>query len=68
MKLLHFVSGSSVILAGWLAMTFIYHVPAQRYLKTEHELTASVPLAPSLALQTPAHSREPANLPFSVSR
>ena len=35
MKLLHFVSGSSVVLAAWLAVTFVYHVPAQRYLKLD---------------------------------
>jgi len=40
MKLHHFVSGSSVILAGWLAVTFVYHLPAQRYLKSEKDLAA----------------------------
>ena len=35
MKLLHFVSGSSCVLAVWLAVTFVYHVPAQRYLKLD---------------------------------
>ena len=41
MKLLHFVSAASVILAGWLAVTFVYHVPAQRYLKLEKYSTVS---------------------------
>jgi len=55
MKLRHFVSGSSVILAGWLAVTFVYHLPAQRYLKSEKDLAVSpakesslVPAAPLL--------------------
>jgi hypothetical protein len=41
MKLRHFVSGSSAILAGWLAVTFVYHVPAQKYLKPEKFPTTS---------------------------
>jgi len=41
MKLLHFVSGSSVVLAAWLAVTFVYHVPAQRYLKLDKYPTVS---------------------------
>ena len=39
MKLSHFVSGASVILAAWLAVTFVYHVPVQRYLKLEQDMT-----------------------------
>jgi hypothetical protein len=35
MKLSHFVSGSSLVLAGWLAATFFHETPAQRYLKPE---------------------------------
>ena len=35
MKLGHFVSGSSLVLAGWLAVTFVYRVPVQRYVKPE---------------------------------
>jgi len=41
MKLLHFVSGSAVVLAVWLAVTFVYHVPAQRYLKLDKYPTVS---------------------------
>jgi len=41
MKLLHFVSGSSVVLAAWLAVTFVYHLPAQRYLKLDKYPTVS---------------------------
>ena len=35
MKLHHFVSGSAVILAGWLALTFVYDMPSQRYPRLE---------------------------------
>ncbi len=30
-----FVSGSSLILAGWLVATFFYEVPSQRYPKLD---------------------------------
>ncbi len=35
MQLRHFVSGSSVILVGWLAVTFFHQVPSQRYPKLD---------------------------------
>lgn len=31
MNIRNFVSGSSVVLAGWLGVTFLNDVPAQRY-------------------------------------
>jgi len=31
MKIRHFVSGSSVILASWLLMTYLEEVPTHRY-------------------------------------
>lgn len=31
MNIRHFVSGTSIILAGWLVMTFIEKVPTDRY-------------------------------------
>lgn len=37
-----FVSGSSVILGGWLAATFLNEVPAQRYPKLEKRTAAAV--------------------------
>ncbi len=37
-----FVSGSSIILAGWLGATFLNEVPAQRYPKLDKK---SVPTA-----------------------
>jgi hypothetical protein len=35
MNIRKFVSGSSVILAGWLGATFLNEVPAQRYPKLD---------------------------------
>ncbi|MEO8615166.1 MAG: hypothetical protein ABI600_08505 [Luteolibacter sp.] len=35
MSIRNFVSGSSVILAGWLGATFLNEVPAQRYPKLD---------------------------------
>jgi len=35
MQLRHFVSGSAVVLAAWLAVTFVYKVPSQRYPKLD---------------------------------
>jgi hypothetical protein len=32
-----FVSGSSLILAGWLAFTFLYDVPAKSYPKLDKQ-------------------------------
>jgi len=64
MKLHHFVCGSSVILAGWLALTFVVHVPVQRYQKHEAVPTAAVPRHPTLAIAaTPT-----ADFPVSASR
>jgi hypothetical protein len=37
-----FVSGSSVILAGWLGATFLNEVPSQRYPKLDKKPTAAV--------------------------
>jgi hypothetical protein len=38
-----FVSGSSVILAGWLGATFFNEVPSQRYPKLEKTAAAVSP-------------------------
>ncbi len=35
MQLSHFVSGTSVVLAGWLAVTFFHEMPSQRYPKLD---------------------------------
>lgn len=42
MQLRHFVSGSAVILVGWLAVTFVYEVPSQRYPKLDKYPKVSV--------------------------
>lgn len=46
MKLRHFVSGSALVLTGWLAATFLYDMPAQRYQKLEKFPTTSRTPAP----------------------
>jgi len=63
MKLHHFVCGSSVILAGWLALTFVVHVPVQRYQKPEAPPVASLPRHPAMVAATPT-----ADFPVSASR
>lgn len=35
MKLPHFVSGSAILLVGWLSVTFFRDVPPQRYQKLD---------------------------------
>lgn len=67
MKLRFFVSGSSAILAGWLAVTFVVHVPAQRYLKLEKYPVSAVTRNPSMVSRV-STVREPADLSISASR
>jgi hypothetical protein len=38
-----FVSGSSILLAGWLGATFLNEVPSQRYPKLDKKPTAAIP-------------------------
>ena len=55
MKLHHFVSGSSAILIGWLAVTFVCDVPTQcypkldRYPATARTTDQAIPGAPVAA-------------------
>ncbi len=60
-----FVSGSSVILAGWLGATFFNEVPAQRYPKLDKK-----PATTAVASEPGLHVAEvkPVALPVSVSR
>ena len=51
-----FVSGSSVILAGWLGATFLNEVPAQRYPKLEKK---SAEIAPGKGLEQAGSVAEP---------
>ncbi|MEI6178524.1 MAG: hypothetical protein WCS43_16655 [Verrucomicrobiota bacterium] len=67
MKLLHFVSGSAVVLAAWLAVTFVYHVPAQRYLKLDKYPTVSESTDKSGEVVA-APAKESAGLQLSDSR
>jgi hypothetical protein len=60
-----FVSGSSVILAGWLGATFLNEVPAQRYPKLEKKSAVVMPIKslepagttpdPKIAAFSPTH-------------
>ena len=60
-----FVSGSSVILAGWLGATFFNEVPAQRYPKLDKKpATAAVEAATGLLVA----EVKPAASPISISR
>ena len=42
MNIRNFVSGSSVILAGWLGATFLNEVPSQRYPKLDKSASTDV--------------------------
>lgn len=46
MEIRRFVSGTSIILAGWLGVTFIREVPSQRYPKMERYESVSTELVP----------------------
>lgn len=64
MNLRHFVSASAVVLVGWLAVTFVYHMPSQRYPKQGRQ---AAPTAAKDGL--PPESRPTAEpFPASASR
>jgi hypothetical protein len=67
MKLRHFVCGSSALLAGWLALTFVVHVPVQRYQKPDAAAAASLSEHKTTTLAA-ATATQSADLPVSVSR
>jgi hypothetical protein len=54
-----FVSGSSILLAGWLGATFLNEVPSQRYPKLDKTPpTAAIPAtAEKLAVASVSDSR-----------
>jgi hypothetical protein len=60
-----FVSGSSVILAGWLGATFFNEVPAQRYPKLEKKSAA---VAPNQDLESPETLPAPKAVAFSPAQ
>ncbi len=64
MNLRHFVSASAVVLVGWLAVTFVYHMPSQRYPRQD-KLPKATAAGESA---TPEASREAGVFPVSVSR
>jgi hypothetical protein len=67
MKIRPFVCASSALLAAWLAVTFVVHVPAQRYLKAEKYPTASITRTKNLAAAAAADIKS-AVFPVSASR
>jgi hypothetical protein len=54
MNIRKFVSGSSVVLAGWLGATFLNEVPSQRYPKLDKSASSSVPKTEADALMVAA--------------
>lgn len=58
-----FVTGSSVVLAGWLGATFLNEVPSQRYPKLDKRTAASETEMQSDELISTA----PRDLPVTVS-
>lgn len=62
-----FVSGSSVLLAGWLGATFLNDVPSQRYPKLDKK-PASVSLDDDSTAAFITTQVKSANLPDSYSR
>ena len=60
-----FVSGSSVILAGWLGATFLNEVPAQRYPKLDKKPATAAVASESDLLVAGA---KPVAPPISISR
>lgn len=63
-----FVSGSSIILAGWLGATFLNEVPSQRYPKLDKKPTTAAAAeveSPAVILATHIKSASPTD---SISR
>jgi hypothetical protein len=54
MNIRNFVSGSSVVLAGWLGATFLNEVPSQRYPKLDKSTSISIPKTKADALMVSA--------------
>ncbi|MEO7340386.1 MAG: hypothetical protein ABI073_05870 [Luteolibacter sp.] len=64
MNIRNFVSGSSVILAGWLGATFLNEVPAQRYPKLDKASSAIPRIDEKIASVT---DTKPSGLTSSVA-
>jgi hypothetical protein len=67
MKIRHFVSGSSAIITFWLAVTFVYQVPVQRYPSSDKSPTVAIPKTSETASET-ADAEKIAVVQVSVSR
>jgi hypothetical protein len=67
MQLPHFVSGSAVILTGWLVVTFFHEVPSQRYPKLQKQPSATS-AASTDALSVPQVEPAPELVRVSGSR
>jgi hypothetical protein len=52
MKLPHFVSGSAILLVGWLSVTFFRDVPPQRYQKLDKFPATASSAAPETSANT----------------
>ncbi len=62
-----FVSGSAIILAGWLGATFLNEVPSKRYPKLDKS-PATASLDEDLQSEIPMEPGNFPELPVSVSR
>lgn len=62
-----FVSGSSIILAGWLGATFLNEVPSQRYPKLDKKPTTAAVEADSPTVILATHMK-PVSPTDSLSR
>jgi hypothetical protein len=67
MNIRKFVSGSSIILMGWLGATFLNEVPAQRYPKLDKSASAPADNAADAALIA-VNGRETGDFQTSASR
>jgi hypothetical protein len=66
MNLRYFVSGSAVILAAWLSLTFVLEVPSQRYPKLQkhgNRATAKSVAVPAAVAEVTEDSSLQAALP-----
>ena len=68
MSVSHFVSGSAVLLVGWLALTFLTEVPTKPY---SPQTTGSVPVSAKSSAPSKANAvaslTEPAPAPVTTT-
>jgi hypothetical protein len=68
MKLRNFVSGSSIVLVGWLVVTFLHEVPAQSYPKLRKYPATAKSASKRPPGEVAARLPESVEFPVSVSR